>query len=631
MPRQSTPNERERQSNEENLDMIGDLLIRSRDSDAEIRVPLRRASEVNPRTRGALDLYDDDVVWEDTKYALSFSVQSTEPIRRATVSVNDHTELWMHSSFSDMYLGGQHMYHYVFEVDPSKGNVGARLPFALTCGFARVEARIEFMRGPDVLLVTPDIVSLDEPRTGDPEGEDAEEINVSGMYEALIEPDRNQAAEWMFSTGFTMVPGAQLSADEHTDWAYAPIALRLRVGSDALDLIYDGLENEGDAFPNVANDVSCVGPYDTFENRAVRALVSSMETQVRSTREQLESMLRETRLLYGRIQKLVAHAGVLRGRDQSLPATIMLSSRVDHEQQLFRDALDLHERITEALAALDDAVEGIGEVQRVPFHVPPKEGLFVHDSTYARLHEAMDIWARCAYEPVERMDLTLHTIKPDKLFEYSALHRMLTWLYLNGFRENTRHPHPIDRYHYSLEDTYDKFENERRCANTYHLIRPDGTSPSTGTSIDLYYQPVLYADERNENGISLHRLVSENETVNRHAFWTPDFMIRVNHKSRISTYLLDAKYCRGSLLDEKLGECVIKYWSKTSASPHDSPGVGVTGVVLLAGKLDAPRLTVMPAGEGRPLRIIAPFNKNTGARKMSQFFAKLGISALASR
>ena len=55
MPHQSTPNERVRQSNEENLDMIGDLLIERIQSSkrlnaslqTQLYVPLQLSNEVN--------------------------------------------------------------------------------------------------------------------------------------------------------------------------------------------------------------------------------------------------------------------------------------------------------------------------------------------------------------------------------------------------------------------------------------------------------------------------------------------------------------------------------------------------------------------------------------------------------
>ena len=117
----------------------------------------------------------------------------------------------------------------------------------------------------------------------------------------------------------------------------------------------------------------------------------------------------------------------------------------------------------------------------------------------------MRVWAECLREPLVRKDLTLHAVKPDKLFEYYALYRMLRWLWQNGFVENPAHDEPIAHYRYSLETRYPKFRNEERCANTYHLIRTGRAGRKT-TEIGLYYQLVLYSGTLEENGIDVQRV-----------------------------------------------------------------------------------------------------------------------------
>ncbi len=619
------------QPNFRRLDSIGDLVIEGRDDRTRINVPLRPMGDAARGRDGSINLFDEGFVWEDSRYGISFRAQSTVPIRRVTISVNDHTELRMLSSYEDILLGDQRIYRYTFELDTMQGGESTRRPFALTCGFARVEVRIEFMDAANLEFATPDIVSLDEPRKGGPEGERAEESNIRHMYDSLTRPNDNQAAEWMFSNGFTTTAGGAMSHDEHTDWAYMPISTRLQVASDSLDLVYDGLEDKGNAFPNEAGSAEHgANPHDTPENRAVRALISSMEGQVRTTCDRLRAMTAETLSVIERLKAIVSQAEAMRGRVQSLPALTMLASHLNREDELYHSARDLHERIVEMLAYVDDPHEGMGKVGMAEFHIPPREGVFVQDPTYARLYDAMLTWSACASEPIERVDLSLHALKPDKLFEYSALHHMLSWLFANGFRENESTETPIDRFAYSLADVYRKYENERRCSNTYHLARRENASH--GTEVDLYFQPAIYADGHDENGVRLYRVLNEADgSFDPSSFWTPDFVVRVREDDTTRTYVLDAKYCRNGLLRDKLRECVKKYAYRTSDQPAGTPGRGIDGVALLAGKLDAPRLTVEGGpGHDGPLAIIAPFNQNTGRRKMGRFFATLGIAAARS-
>lgn len=620
-------------SNTDSLEHIGCLEILGGNGAPCLRVPLKAADKQGGEGRG-IDIFEDGIVWEDCPYGFAFGVHSTQAIRRATLSVNDHTELHTCLSFDTMRFGGDRIYRYEFRVDDNRQDQAVLLPFSLTCGFARVEVRIEFFNGTDAHLLTPDIVSLDEPRKGGQAGESDEEGNVREMFDTLTKAEGNQAAEWMFSQGGVSLKDRRLSLDKNTDWAYAPISMRLEVASDALHCIYDGLEDKGDAFPNSREAGTCPdggNPHDTHENRAVRALLASMEDQVRKTADALEKMLAESVRLRDTLQDLVLREGSCRNRTQSLPALEVIARHVEREGELCLMSKDLLWRISEMLSFAEDPEEGFGIVATVPFHVPERKGLYVADGTYSQLHEAMRVWAACADEPLERVDVSLHAIKPDKLFEYSALHRMLSWLWENGFSEDVLAELPIDRFMYSLADWYPKYENDARCANTFHLVRKSDSEHGRDTHVDLYYQPVLYlADHKEENGLDIHRVPRRTSVADRDdsgEFWTPDYLLDIRSGDERRTYLIDAKYCPARLLDQRMDECADKYVAR-AARGQGVAGTGIDGVVLLAGRLSAPPLDVSTqiVGNRTFLRIIAPFNKNTGRRKMDQFFRALGLA-----
>lgn len=625
-----------------NVDLVeypGLLHIVERDTREELVVPLQVEAGTGSARDSSLRLFDGGVVHENMPYELTFEYQTTVPIRRAALSVNDHNEFYTTATHADMRYGDDVVFSHSHTVDMRQGGPSTRHPFAFTCGFARVQIRIEFFDGPDVYLTTPDVVSLDEPVRDGPYGESAEEANIQEMYRALTTVAQNQAAEWMFARGNTTLVNRLLSFDNNTDWAYAPMSLRLQVASDALDCIADGLEDAHDAFPTTlpphAHEERA-NRMDTDENREVRALLSSMEDQIHRMCDVLCLMCAESREVLGKLRDLIQRETTRRQHRQSLPAIQLIAQRYAREEELYSLTKDLHWRIAEQLANVDDPDDGFGEVAKVPFQVPEPTGVYATDATYANLREAMRIWSICADEPLERSEVSLHALKPDKLFEYFALHKMLGWLWDNGFVEDARHDSPIARFRYGLADWYYKYENEERCANTYRLVRGAGTGAET--RVDLYFQPVLYLDQTEENGIDLHRVepagwegqVGAGDGTGAFVgeFWTPDYLLDIRQGGTRRTYLIDAKYCSRDLLNNKMRDCIDKYVEQT-ARGHESPGTGIAGVALLAGRLDAPTLNVSTRthGDVEFLRIIAPFNRNTGRRKLNQFFDALGLPA----
>ena len=184
-----------------------------------------------------------------------------------------------------------------------------------------------------------------------------------------------------------------------------------------------------------------------------------------------------------------------------------------------------------------------------------------------------------------------------------------------------------------------RYENEWRCANTYHLVRmaPDGSREE----VDLYFQPVIYGSKREENGVTLHRIGGED--VFDGGIWTPDYLLVIRDSHGERAHLIDAKYAPWDAMMGKggrLAECVQKYLVQTSNSPSGASGEGVAGVWVLCGRLSAKAMTVLDAedanlvgpgvlGEGiSRLCGAVPWNRNTGRRKMGAFFAQLGLASL---
>lgn len=622
----------------EDVVSIGPLTIERLDGfdeKAALDVPLE---PLEGETRAGIDLYGGGALWEDERALISFTLETFEQVRKATVCVNDHNELWCECAWlPSLSYGGKNTYRYGFEVDASNKGDEYQTPFRFTCGFARVKVRVVFRDGREALFESSDIICLDEPREGGgaQSGERAEESNVRDMYKALIADD-DQANEWMFSTRGCGAGGEALSADDDTDWAHDSLARLLDVASDTLDLVYDGLDDEEDGFPN-RTDGEGASEFDTPENRAVRLLLVSLASRTEEVKSGLEEAVSRLGRLVSLMQGVVANEGSSRQHRQSLPATALLERQLEQERSWLTSATDLFERAQLALEDFDAFVGGPGAIDPAgEFAVPAGDGIYATDERYAQLREAMVLWGQVVHTEVGRREVTLHAIKPDRLFEYYALHKMLAWLFAQGFREDPAAERPIDRFEYSIEKTYDKYDNEWRCANTYRLARTlaDGSTER----VRLYYQPVIYGDAREENGIRLHRIGST-EAAHR-GIWTPDYLLVIDDAKGRRTYALDAKYCSWYAIvgrEGKLAECVRKYVLHTSRAVGGAGGSAVDGVWILSGRLDTRPMTVfdavedglvdaddLPEGKALPCGVV-PWNRNTGSRKSKAFFARIGI------
>lgn len=180
---------------------------------------------------------------------------------------------------------------------------------------------------------------------------------------------------------------------------------------------------------------------------------------------------------------------------------------------------------------------------------------------------------------MQRDGMVLHTWKMDKLYEYYVLYELLSALHGRGFSPNgSLDANPIEQAHYSLDSRY--FQNETQVATVFRLVRGD-------ERITLYYQPVIYGDEREEHGISLHRTTLTSAGFD--SYWTPDYLMVHESREGTRTLVLDAKFRKvsavkfdGSENDAKscMLECLRKYKLETCGSK----GTLVDALWLLCGR-----------------------------------------------
>lgn len=494
-----------------------------------LEVPLRLRDERD------LDLFEGGVLAERSRYSLRLELSASEPVRGVTLCVNDGQDLQMHEHPGGGAASLPHRlpHPYVFTYGPEDAQLDHHNPFQLSTGFSRADVTVELQDGTELVCHSQDVVTLS--------AEVRENLEDEGILDELLHSTMNQAAEWMFSQPGDTAPGGRaLSSDASTDWADDSIDSCSHAVQASLALVSQGLGCQTDGFPASAN-----GSYDTPENRLVRAFLASMVAQTTALTAQLKAEEERAEGLLARIDALV-RLGAARysgGQGPQLPARTIFEARGKHIGARRRVFEELAARASTSLAEFDRVAPGVASVGFAP---PKGTGAFASNAAYRQLREAMRYWRQFAGYRYTREYRELHVLKPDRLYEYYCLYRLLDGLYGLGFTERIGADGPaIGFFDYSIEDDYDLYENEARCANTYRLARR--IAGGAWQEVDLYYVPVVYGDLREENGICLHKLNQDGTRYNprsaRQSIWTPDFLLVLRQDGRPSrTFVMDAKH-----------------------------------------------------------------------------------------
>lgn len=422
-------------------------------------------------------------------------------------------------------------------------------PFSACSGIARLTLTLAFQDGGKDVWESDDVLVLVSPndRMGSRDASDTRR-----MLSQLLETDDNQAAEWMFA--HAPAHGEPiLSADESTDWSAPSLVRALDVAAEALGAMREGLLGDGDTFSAMGRDVL--------------SFFSVLTNQLAGLREQIELELLAQGRLRDHVTNLVRNAAAAAGiapasRIPTPPPLAALDEAVEREEGYLDDIgrlEELMESLDRGLCAYLPGAALLDEpVTRLP--LPRRTGAWADDPTYARLWDCMRTWRELGDVRFSREQRTLHTVHPDVLFELYGLWRILAELCRRGFREDVAGRLPaIDRFVYTHAAPVDPNKGDASCANTYRLI------DERGQRVTLWYQPVIFGDEREENGIALHRLVDASR------FREPDTSALSAPPAPVYTpdYLLEAVRADGSRV---LVPMDAKNMPMTKASGVRAPG-----------------------------------------------------------
>jgi hypothetical protein len=429
--------------------------------------------------------------------------------------------------------------HWRLETNPQSAGWKSAKPFSRTVGFARVRVKICLKEGGWHEYTTQDLAVFGRATP--------EHDHVRTMFEALLSP-QNTASTWMFST-IESVPAVGASASASTGAANATTGdvTSLVHAMDAMEHTLDvaqaieaprahlavhasgntgrkrtALLGSTRSSTNATTPASDPAPQAAAVVPENAPTVASILNRVAASARRLEAALaqdlRKGVACEQTLAALTRQAEAALKEHVSLPGYTMVSARLTREAAYQERLRDL---ITEATARAKTAGS---------------------ERASAALVAAATSWAPFEALEVTREARALHATRPDKLYEYYTLWRILGWLERAGFAPDPAHQPALLTYDYSYAHTYAKFETDRAAHNTYHLRRG-------GETIALYYQPVLYGDAREENGLTLHRTVAAQPFDAGHthpdAAWTPDMLLVHTPAAAAPAshrFALDAKY-----------------------------------------------------------------------------------------
>lgn len=362
---------------------------------------------------------------------------------------------------------------------------------------------------------------------------------------------------------------------------------------------------------------------DNMENRTTLSFVNHIVEALEDAADVLTGELRrmrEVRLALANLEEV----------DGLLPSLVVADVCLELEEPLVGRIQGLGKRAKRMLRLYRDA---LGELPLGRYRLPRRSKAFQEIPHYAALWTAMAEWESFGEFPLSRETLLLSTYKMDKLYEYYALYGLLKWLQDAGFSpDQESNEAALGSVNYTLVDRY--FRNETQVVNRYVLRR----GPER---VALYYQPVIYGDERAEGGIDLHRATATSwfAPYRQDGYWTPDFLILIDNGKKKRRFVLDAKfrtfsslnagYKNGKRADDGLNEfqkCLAKY----RYGIMSEEGTQVDGVWLLCGRASLAKATRTQssswmAGVGRQLNdgiaSLAP-----GANALNELYANMGVS-----
>lgn len=547
----------------------GFIRVKSEWSHESCDYPLYNSASVS----SSIDVASEDPVIENASYVFLVLFPSQYAISEISVSVNgsDPSTTFVKQSSLENISGIDHCLYQV-----SLKSFDNR-PFLLTYGFARIEVVLTLTDDTkeDVLLTTKDIPCLSN--------EDYQAPLIAQMLDELLDVDEETVTRWMFAgsenddAAFSILDAALrdnspkslssiiqlfeatiLEYEESFNYfnthGFSRIACSMRKlpprklrRSGSYELLW--MAKNSSVLAETPNETNIdylgryylprevetsvkVKSYDSYENRLVLGFLKELLNSSKAVYASLKNDITSIRTLEERLNHI-------KRSEYSLPALTLIRQCAIRENFYIAKLQDIIDGFQKLKRKYEMALPGV----RASFSRSPRRTkVFQEVKFYSSIYDLVLRWLKFGDFTLARENLALHSLRLDKLYEYFVLFKLLCWFNSVGFVEDDTEEKPIERAAFSLRDRY--YSNEKQVATLYKLKRVD-------TRIQLYYQPVIYGDEREENGISLHRLSPRKMTslIKRDSYWTPDFVLKViMSEGEPEWHIFDAKFSKANNL-----------------------------------------------------------------------------------
>ena len=291
----------------------------------------------------------------------------------------------------------------------------------------------------------------------------------------------------------------------------------------------------------------------------------------------------ENRVIVGFLKKLVSEINIT---IKSLMEKTYLKNRnstkdgyIDSMYQIFSRSIKRINGYIDSLKNLQDKYQQLYYFYTKLFNIsvdtvkslPVFTSVFRSINAYRQIYIVIKKWFSIGNYDLGRDELLLSFISTSKIYEYYCLIKMLCHITRNtdyDLKESKCISYRVNNSYY--EDT--KYNNT--------FIFGNGIS-----KITLYFQPVIYDNDRAFNGLYLFRNTSTNakkDNNKKGKTYTPDYIIKFEYDSTVDYIILDAKFSTNENIRlHQLQELVYKYiFSISTLNKNDHK----KGLYILCGK-----------------------------------------------
>ena len=295
--------------------------------------------------------------------------------------------------------------------------------------------------------------------------------------------------------------------------------------------------------------------YDVYENRVIVGFLKKLVSEINIT---IKSLMEKTYLKNRNSTK----DGYIDSMYQIFSRSI---KRINGYIDSFKNLQDKYQQLYYFYTKLFNI--SVDTVKSLPVFT----SVFRSINAYRQIYIVIKKWFSIGNYDLGRDELLLSFISTSKIYEYYCLIKMLCHITRNtdyDLKESKCISYRVTNSYY--EDT--KYNNT--------FIFENGIS-----KITLYFQPVIYDNDRAFNGLYLFRNTSTNakkDNNNKGKTYTPDYIIKFEYDSTVDYIILDAKFSTNENIRlHQLQELVYKYiFSISTLNKNDHK----KGLYILCGK-----------------------------------------------